>query len=118
MEGISVSPLPNPSKDYLDAVATGRCAIYCMGTGGATPVIAVIYGWTGAKKGSPEAARTDDLLTIVQLEFATLPPGHKMIAGDLNGTTEAFDTLTTMIKEQGWTDVGLAENICNSRPGQ
>ena len=84
-----------------EAVAIGGCAIYCLDLGGTTLAIAVIYGWAGASKGSTEAARTDDLLTIVQVEFTTLPLGPKMIAGDLDGTTEAFDTIITMIKEQG-----------------
>ena len=29
----------------------------CLDMGGVTLVIAVVYGWTGANKGSPEAAR-------------------------------------------------------------
>ena len=56
------------NDDYKDAVATGRCAIYCMDVNGVTMAIAVIYGWAGAKKGSPEAARTDDLLAIIQMQ--------------------------------------------------
>ena len=82
-------PVPKPSKDYQDAVATGRRGIYCMDLGGATLIIAVINAW--AKKGSPAAARTDDLLTVIQMEHVALPEDPKMIAGDLNGTVDAFD---------------------------
>ena len=98
VEGISVYPIAKPIKDYLDAAATGRCAIYCMDVSGVTMAIAVIYGWTGAKKGSPEAARTDDLLTIIQMQFEAMEPGPKLIAGDLNGTPEAFQTINAITK--------------------
>ena len=57
----------NPIEDYLDVVNTGRCKIVCFDMAGVTCAIALIYGWTGAKKGSVEAARTDDLLTIIQM---------------------------------------------------
>ena len=75
MEGITVYPIPNPIKDYHDAVATGRCATYRMDMGGVTLISAVGYGWAGAKKGSPEAARIADILTIVQVHFKAVPPG-------------------------------------------
>ena len=60
----------------------------------------------GGKKGSLAAARTDDLLTIVQTELAALPEGPKLIAVDLNGSTDAFDTIITMLSEEARTDVG------------
>ena len=81
---ITVYPIPNPTKVYYDAHATGRCAMYYMDMGGATLTIAVIYGWIGATKRSPEVARTDDLLTIIQMQCVDLPQGLKMIVGYLN----------------------------------
>ena len=54
-----------PIKDYEDAKATGRCAIYCTDIGGTTITCAVIYGWTGCRKGNAEAQTTDDLCAIV-----------------------------------------------------
>ena len=51
IEGLSVYPIAKPIKDYHDAVATGRCAMYCMDMGGVTLVIAVVHGWAGVKKG-------------------------------------------------------------------
>ena len=85
IEGLNVYPIAKPIKDYHDAVATGRRAMYFIDMGGVTLVIAVVYGWTGAKKGTPEAARTDDLLTIIQMQLEALPQGPKLIAGNLNG---------------------------------
>ena len=118
MEDITVCPIPNPIKDYQDAVATGRCAIYYMDMGGATLTIVVTYGWVGAKRGSPDAARTDDVLTIIQMQVEALPPGPKLIAGDLDGRPEVFDTITTLTTEYGWTDVGVVAKLCKGEPGQ
>ena len=84
VDGLKLNPTTKPIKDYRDAFATGRCAMYEVGLKGTTLAIAVIYGWTGGRKGSAEAARTDDILTIVQMQFESMPVGPKLIAGDLN----------------------------------
>ena len=68
---------------------------------GVTCAIALIYGWTEARKGSVDAARTDDLLTILQMQFETMEAGPKAIVGDLNGTIDAFSTMQGMLKEKG-----------------
>ena len=80
-------------------------------------VVAIIYGWTGGTKGSPEVAISDDILTIVQMQFEKMESGPKLIAADLNGSTDAFPTINAMIKEQGWTDIGLVNTICDGKPG-
>ena len=85
---------------------------------GITLAIAVIHGWTGGRKGPDEAARADDILTIVQMQFEAMPAGPKLIAGDLNGTVDAFQTLQTMLSEKDWTDLGMASNLCEGRLGQ
>ena len=44
-------PIPKPSKDYLDALETGKMLhLVCVDLGGHTLTIAVIYGWAGAEK--------------------------------------------------------------------
>jgi hypothetical protein len=118
LEGLNVYLLPKPLKDYCDAEATGRCKIVCFDMAGVTCAIAVLYGWTGAVKGSASASRTDDLMTIVQMQFDTMEPGPKAMVGDFNGTVEAFNTLQGMLKEQGWTDVGNDKAKCKGTPGQ
>ena len=52
------------------------------------------------------------------MQFEVLPPGPKLIAGDLNGSPEAFDTITTLIAEHGWTDVGMVAKLCKGKLGQ
>jgi hypothetical protein len=47
-----------------------------------------------------------------------MPPGPKLIAGDLNGPLEAFPTLMTMLREEGWTDVGADQAKCGGNPCQ
>ena len=75
LEGLNLYPVPEPTKDYCDAEATGRCKIVCLDMAGVTCAIALIYGWTGAMKGSVDSARTDDLLTIIQMRFETMEAG-------------------------------------------
>lgn len=70
------------------------------------------------KKGSPEVERADDLLTIIHMQFDSLPQGPKLIAGDLNGPPEAFQTIVTLTIENGWADVGRVSNLCDGAPGQ
>ena len=118
LEGLAPYPVTEAAEDYNDAFASGRCAIYNIDCQGATITIAVIYGWTGAKVGSINASRTDDLLAICLAQLSAMPDGPKLIAGDLNGTTACFPTLTIMTTEQGWTDVGLDPHICNGITAQ
>ena len=115
--GLRPYKLPNPIEDMKDAEATGRCSIYCIDLAGQTLAIAIIYGWTSGTKGSPEAARTDDILAIVRTQFQLMEPGPKLIAADLNGSTNAFPTLESMLAEQEWLDVGMAEDKCEGGVG-
>ena len=92
--------------------------ILCVDLGGTTLVCANVYGWTGGLKDSMEAARTDDIITIVRMQFEKMPKGPKMICGDLNGNLEAFPSVTELIKEEGWTDIGDDDALCSGRPGQ
>ena len=117
-EGLKPYKLTNTTKDFRDAEATGRVAIYCVDLNGQTLVCAVVYGWTGATRGSVEAARTDDIIAIVRAQFLLLDQGPKLIAADLNGSTDAFPSLQGMLKEQGWHDVGMAGDKCEGRPAQ
>ena len=71
-----------------------------------------------SKKGNSLAARTDDILAIIELQFEAMEPGPKMIMGDLNGSLEAFTTAMALIKEHGWTDIGNDESKCNGKPGK
>ena len=73
----------------------------CVDTGGTTIICAIIYGWTGTKKGNDLAARTDDILAIVEVQFEAMEPGPKLIMGDLNGNLEAFPIAMALIKEHG-----------------
>ena len=118
VKGLRPYKLPNPTDDIKDAEATGRCAIYCLDLAGQTLTIAVIYGWTGGTKGSPEAARTDDIIAIVRSQSQLMERGPKLIAADLNGSINAFPTLESMLADHEWVDVGMAEDKCEGKPGQ
>ena len=118
VKGIEMYPATKVTDDYRDALATGRCNIFCFDIGGQTLVCANIYGWTGGSKGSKEAERTDDIISIVRMQFRQMPPGPKLICGDLNACTEALPTLKWMLKEEGWTDVGNNSSICRGEQGK
>ena len=79
--------------------------ILCVDLGGSTLACANVYGWTGGIKGSKEAARTDDILTIARMQFRKMPKGPALICGDLNGNLDAFPSILEMIAEEGWTDI-------------
>ena len=106
-----------PTKDYLDAVATGRCIIVCADINGCTFACANLYGWTGAKLGNEAVARTNDLTNAILMQFNEMRPGPKAICGDINGPIEALPAINEMIQEKGWRDVGNNYRICHGRPG-
>jgi len=118
VKGLIIYPITQPTDDYLDAEKTGRCKIFCVDIAGHTLVCAVVYGWTGGTKGSKEAERTDDILTIIRMQFLLMEEGPKLICGDFNATADALPTLDAMLKEEGWTDAGSDQKICKDSPGQ
>ena len=70
------------------------------------------------KKGSKLAARTDDILAIIEVQFEAMGPGPKLMMGGLNGTLESFPTAMALIKEHGWTDIRNCADKCQGRPGR
>ena len=90
----------------------------CFYAGGSTVVCGIVCGWAGAKKGGKDAARTDDILAILQTQFDAMEPGPKLIMGDLNGSLENFPTAMALIKEHGWTGIGNDDHKCQGKPGR
>ena len=84
--------------------------------GGCTVVCGIVFGWTGANKGSKDAVRTDDILAIIEAQFDALEPGAKLIMGDLNGSLNCFPTALALTNEHGWTGIGNDENKCQGKP--
>ena len=52
LKGLAAYAIPNPTEDYRDAERSGRCKIVCFDAGGCTVVCGIVYGWTGANKGT------------------------------------------------------------------
>ena len=117
-KSLAAYEIVNPTADYRDAERSGRCKIVCIDAGGVTLECAIVYGWTGAKKGNSLAARTDDILAIIEMQFEAMEPGPKLIMGDFNGSLVAFPTAIALLKEHGWTDIGNDEGKCNGKPGR
>ena len=101
LQGLAAYEVQNPTDDYRDAERSGRCKIVCFDAGGTTIICAITYGWTGAKKGNDLAARTDNILAIVEVQFDGMGPGPKIIMGDLNGNLVAFRQLWLSSKSTG-----------------
>eukprot|EP00973_Karenia_brevis_P024824 3420373-Karenia_brevis.AAC.1 len=76
-----------------------------------------IYGWTGGLEGNVAAMRTNDLLDAVAHEFHLLPPGPRMIVGDLNADTSHIPVLHSMLEQGQLVDIGkqghlYGDSIC------
>ena len=76
------------------------------------------YGWTGGRKGSDAAERTDDLLMIGVREMEAQEPGPNMLIGDINGDLENFSAIQDLIKEHGWIDIGSSPHLREGKPNE
>ena len=112
-KALGMYEIQHPTKDYADAVSTGRCIIGCVDINGTTFACASIYGWAGAKPGNEAAARTNDLINIVLLQFAEMRLGPRAICGDINGPIHAFPAIAEMLHNGEWTDVGSDAKLCH-----
>ena len=109
LKGLAAYEVINPTEDYRDAERSGRCKTVCFDSGGVTITCAIVYDWTGAKKGNALAARTDDILAIIELHFEAMDPVPKLVMGDLNSSLEAFPTAMSLITEPEWTDMATTK---------
>ena len=103
-------PIKAETKDYDDAVKTGRLLIQQWELQCSMIQVANAYGWTGSIKGSKAADRTNDLLTIASNELELQEPGPKMMVGDFNGDLEGLPIVQHLLKEKGWVGVGARSN--------
>ena len=81
-------------------------------------MVANIYGWTGGRENTPEAARTDDMVAVCLLQFQSMPDGPKAICGDFNGAIDSFPIVKDMLENGGWTDIGNDERACHGSLAQ
>ena len=95
------------SKDYGDALATGRLLIMHYETTTGPSYLTTIYGWTGGVHGSTAAGRTNDLLKIALNELALQPEGSQLLCGDINGDTRNFPALHAALEEGSFIDLGV-----------
>ena len=57
------------------------------------------------------AAATNRLINVAHEELDARPKGLKIIAGDANADTLNLPFLITLIKKDGWTDIGAEAQI-------
>ena len=111
-KGLLHMPIKAETKDYQDAIKTGRLLAHQWELLTAVLQVGNIYGWTGGVKGSKAADRTNDLLAIIANEFDMQEVGPKMIVGDLNGDLESLPIIQHLINDRGWVDLGSQEQLC------
>ena len=80
-KGLMHMPIRAVTRDYDDAVKTGRLLAHQWELQDAVPQVGNVYGWTGGINGSKAADRTNDLLAIIANEFDSQEAGPKMIVG-------------------------------------
>lgn len=69
-------------------------------------IIANVYGWTNGHTSKEAAKRTNYLLQCVIAEFEALPPGPKLLVGDLNGEPQDFASLQAAVDNHLLVDIG------------
>ena len=96
---------------YKDAEACGRLKLYELDLAATCMVLAVVYVWIGAMQGNEASERTEDLVAVLCDELAMHKDAPTLITGDLNGDLCVFPTISKMISEQGWCDVGAQASM-------
>eukprot|EP00973_Karenia_brevis_P032648 4508159-Karenia_brevis.AAC.1 len=71
-------------------------------------LVANVYCWTNGHTVTTAASRTDDLFHIIFEEFSHQPPGHRIIAGDLNADTADIPTLQSALDNNQFVDLGAS----------
>ena len=99
-KGLLHMPIKAVTRDYDDAVKTGRLLAHQWELQDAVLQVGSVYGWTGGIKGSKVAGRTNDLLAILANEFDSQEAGPKMIVGPERRPREPTDGATP-IEGQG-----------------
>ena len=119
-------PITPCTKDYADALATGRLLIMHYETIVGPCYLANIYGWTGGVSRSVAAGRTNDIIKVALNELAEQQEGPQIICGDINGDTCNFPDLEAPLTNGGLVDLGaspqytqkaLPEHTCQAKLG-
>lgn len=109
--GTKLVPAKLNTQEAAQADATGRLHIIEIHKNRAQVLVAIAYGWTGGNDDAEAAARTDDLIAAINVEFSTQLQGPKIILGDLNADTARLPTLQWMLQSCHWTDIGAEGRI-------
>ena len=104
-------PITPCTKDYADALATGRLFIMQYETSTGPSFLTNIYGWTGGVQGSVAAGRTNDLIKIALNELALQPEGPQLLCGDINGDTCNFPCLHALLEDGELIDLGASQQL-------
>ena len=80
--------------------------------------VCVVYLWTNGHTDPAAALRSDDLLDAVFLEFDNLPPGPRLLCGDLNCVPADLPTLNHRLESGTFVDLGAHAHFYGHAPGQ
>ena len=92
---------------FKTALANGRLGFYEVGIGKGEQVrIVNVYCWTGAHNNQHARKRTANMFIIIKAELDAPSECPTFMMGDFNGDIDDFPTLTKLIDEEGWSDLG------------
>ena len=91
-------------------IELGRAQLIAHGKGKAAKVCHWynIYGYTGSHGNASRAAATDQIFQAIVSDQALRGVGPTFIVGDINADTEDLPTLSELLANHGWTDLGAA----------
>ena len=81
-------------------------------------IVLVLYCYTGGSHRKSQAVLTDEAFRIAYLELLHHPTAPTLICTDLNADTVDIPTVTFLLEQKGWTDIGNTPRFCGGRPAQ
>ena len=107
-QDINVTNIQPTTEHLHGCIDNGRFAIVAIHLPDNVMLyVANAYGWTRGSWDDKAAQRTSDLLEAIIAESATLPPGPRIIFGNLNADPENLPSLQAALDGHDFVDLGV-----------
>eukprot|EP00973_Karenia_brevis_P036401 5019798-Karenia_brevis.AAC.1 len=105
--GIKIVKIQPLTKDFQELQNGGRVQLIAIVLPNDVIIlVANMYCWTNGHTVSSSACRSDHLISTILDEFASQPPGHRLIVGDLNADVADIPSLKHAVDCGDFIDVG------------
>ena len=103
-------PLDARCPKFAKYIELGRAQLLAHGKGKAAKVCHWynIYGFTGSHGNAAKAAATDAIFQAIVSDHRLRGVGPTFIVGDINADPDDLPTLSELLANKGWTDLGAA----------